>query len=247
MLLLPLAVRRPPLAVPHHVVVLVVVYGHVVVHGVAGGADPHAAEDARVEDVHEGLGLGRRPHGAREELLGRVAGAVHLFVGVAALDDGGPLEGDAGEEALGLGVAEDAGDAPQGRGTGSLGVAADGPGGQGDVAAQSEGTGLGKRLDGLGVVEDEDKVGQLEADLAADAGTAGRDGAGGAPGAIGEPGDDEAATEAAGTDEAGLEDGDDGEALRVGEDRRRDDLVGAKSLARVDEGGEDLAALFAFR
>jgi hypothetical protein len=31
------------------------------------------------------------------------------------------------------------------------------------------------------------------------------------------------------------------------EDGWWDDLVGAKGLSRVDEGGEDLAALFAFR
>jgi hypothetical protein len=106
---------------------------------------------------------------------------------------------------------------------------------------------LGKRLDSLGVVEDEHKISQLEADLAADAGTTGRDGTRSAPGAIGKPSDDEAATEATGADEAGLENGEDGEALGVGEDRRRNDLVGTKGLARVDEGGEDLAALFAFR
>lgn len=35
--------------------------------------------------------------------------------------------------------------------------------------------------------------------------------------------------------------------LRVGENRRRNDLVGAEGLPRVDERGQDLAALFAFR
>lgn len=34
--------------------------------------------------------------------------------------------------------------------------------------------------------------------------------------------------------------------LGVGEDRWRDDLLGSKGLSRVDERGEDLAALFAF-
>lgn len=180
-------------------------------------------------------------------MLGRVAAAVHLFVGIAALDDGGSLEGDTGEETLGLGVTKDTGEAPQGRGTGSLGVATDRSGGQGDITTQSQRSSLGKRLDSLGVVEDEDKISQLKADLTANAGTTGRNGSRSAPRAIGKPGDDEAATEATGADEAGLEDGEDGEALGVGEDRRRNDLVGTKGLARVYEGSKDLAALFAFR
>lgn len=244
---LSLAVCRSPLTIPYHIVVLVVVYGHVVVHGVAGSADPHTTEGARVEDVHEGRSLRWRSHRASEQLLGCVAGTIHLFVGIAALDDGGSLEGDAGEETLGLGITEDTGEAPQGRGTGSLGVATDGTSGQGDITTQSQRSSLSKRLDSLGVVEDKDKIGQLEADLTADAGTAGRDSTRSAPGAIGKPSDDKTATEATGADEAGLEDGEDSETLSVGEDRRRNDLVGTKGLARVDEGGEDLAALFAFR
>lgn len=231
------------------VVAGVAVGGLVVVDGVVAdaGAGAHAAKDARVENVHERAGLGRRGDGAGEELLGGVAGAVELLVGVAALDDGGPLEGDAGKEALCLGVAEDAGDALERGGAGGLCVAADGPRGEGDVAAERQRAGLRKRLYGAGVVEDEDKVGQLKANLAAKAGAGRGNGRGRAPGAFGQARDDEAAAEAAAAEEAGLEHRDDGQALGVGEDRGRDDLFGAKRLAGVDKGGEDLAAFLALR
>jgi hypothetical protein len=195
--------------------VAVVVDGNVVVHGVAGdgGRAAHAGEDAGVEDGHQGLSLGRRRDAAGEDLLGAVAGAVELLVGVATLDDAGALEGDAGEEALGLGVGEDAGDALERGGTCGFGVAADGAGGDGDVASEGQGAGLGEGLDGRDVIEDEDEVGELKADLATKAAAYRRDGARSGPTAVGEAGDDEATSEAAGAEEAGLEDGEDREAL----------------------------------
>jgi hypothetical protein len=51
---------------------------------------------------------------------------------------------------------------------------------------------LGEGLDGRGVVEDEDEVGQLEANLATKTGASGSDGGGSGPGPVGKPGDDEA-------------------------------------------------------
>lgn len=66
------------------------------------------------------------------------------------------------------------------------------------------------------------------------------------PGAIGQAGDDNARAETGTTEEAGFEDGHDGETLCICEDLGRNDLVGAKGLFRVDEGSENLAGLFAF-
>jgi hypothetical protein len=225
--------------------VSVVIHGYVVVHGIVGNAGAHAAEDTRVEDGHEGSGLVRGRDRAAEELLGGVSGAVELLIGIATLDDGGALERNTGEKTFGLGIAENAGNALEGGGTGGLGVASDGASSQGHVAAKSHGASLGKSLDGGHVVEDEDKVGKLKADLAAEAGTGGRDGAGGAPGAIGQSRDDETAAEASGAKEAGLEDGNDGEALGAGENRGGDDLVGTEGLFGVDEGGENATAFLA--
>jgi hypothetical protein len=236
----------PPL--PHDVVVRVVVDGYVVVHAVArdvgGAAD--AREDTRVEDAHEGFGGGWRRDLAAQELAGGPAAAVELLVGIASLDDAAALETDTGEQTLGLAVAEDAGHTLETGYTGSFGVAANGAGGDGDIAAQGQRAGLSKCADGRGVVEDEDEVGQLEADLAANASADGPDCRGSRPRAVSETGNDDAGAEAARADKAGLEDGEDGEALCVGEDRGRDDLVGAERLAGVDERGEDLARLFAF-
>ena len=109
-------------------------------------------------------------------------------------------------------------------------------------------------LNGGGVVEDEDKVCELEADLAAETTADGADGGGGGPGAVVEAGDDDAGAEAAGTEEAGFEDGDDGETLCTwssvcdcclerlkceylcaSEDFWWDDLVGTKGLVGIDE------------
>lgn len=74
-----------------------------------------------------------------------------------------------------------------------------------------------------------------------------RNGAGSTPRPIWKSGDDQTATKSSGSEEAGFEDSDDGEALGIGENSRRDNLVGTKRLAGVDEGGKNLAALFTFR
>ena len=93
----------------------------------------------------------------------------------------------------------------------ALGVAADGPRGDGHVAAEGDGARhCEEGADGGGVVEDEDEVGDLDADLAAEAAAGGGDGRGRGPGAVGEAGDDEARAEARRAQEAGLDDGDDG-------------------------------------
>lgn len=94
---------------------------------------------------------------------------------------------------------------------------------------------MGKRLDGAGVVEDEDEICKLEADLATEAGTGRRDSAWSAPCAVGQASYYEAAAKAARAEEAGLEDGDNGETLGIGENRGRDDLVRTEGLARVDK------------
>lgn len=226
----------------------VVVYGRLVVHAVFSHAGAsHAAEDPRVKDAHERSSLGWRPNGARQELLRGVASSIHLLVGIATLDNGRTLQGDTSKQTLGLGVAKDSRYAPKRSSTGGLGVATDGTSSQRHIATKGQGTGLGKCLDGAGIVEDEDEVGKFETNLATEAGASSGDSTRGAPGAIGEACDNEATAEATRSEEAGLEDGDDGEALGVGENVGRDDLFGAEGLARADEGGEDLAALFTFR
>lgn len=73
---------------------------------------------------------------------------------------------------------------------------------------------MGEGLDGGRIVEDENEVGELEADLATKACAAGCDGGRGRPGAVGQAGDDEAGTEAGGAEEAGLDNCEDCEALQ---------------------------------
>lgn len=195
------------MSVPNDVVVPVVVDGDVVVHGRVGSgtAGAHAAKHARAENVHQGRSLRRRSDRAAQKLLRGVSRAVELFVGVATFNDGGALERDTGEEALGLGVGEDARNALEGGGTGGFGVAAYGAGGDGDIATEREGTGLGKGLDSAGVVENKDEIGELEADLATKTSAGGGDSGRGGPGAVVQAGDDKTATEASGTEETGLD------------------------------------------
>ena len=232
---------------PDDVVARAIVDGDVVVHVVVHRTPHVAAEYPGVEDVQQRRRLRRRALAPSEEHPRRDGPSIQFRIRVLPLDDGRALQRHAREQPLGLGVAEDAGHALERGGPGSLGVPPDGPGGDGHVASEGERAGLGEGLDGVGIVEDEDEVGQLEADLAAEAGTGGGDGAGRAPAAVGEAGDDQAAAETGGAEEAGLEDGEDGEALCAGEDRGRDDLVRTESLAWVDEAGKDLPALLAFR
>ncbi len=83
--------------------------------------------------------------------------------------------------------------------------------------------------------------------MTTDTSTNGTYGTRSAPRAIGQTGDDEAASKTTRTDETSLKNGDNGKALCVGEDGRWDDLIGAKSLTRVDKGLENLATLFTLR
>lgn len=171
-----LAVGAAPLPIPHHIVVAVVVDRDVIVHAaIVEVARACAREGARVEDVEQRRRLGRLPLRAIQQLLGADRPAIELGIRVLALYNRAPLQTDAREQSLRLAVAEDARDAPQAGGSRRLGVAADGPRGDGDITAEGEGSRLGEGLDGGGVVKDEDEVGQLEADLAAEAGAAGRD------------------------------------------------------------------------
>lgn len=234
--------------VPYHIIAIAV-HGHVVVHRVVyHRRNPvTAAEDARVQNVHERTGLRGRRNRAGEELLGSVPGAVELLVGVATLDYCRTFERDAREETLRLGVAENAGHALERCGTGRLGVSANRPSGQRYIASQRQRAGLRKSLDRVVVVEDEDEVGKLEADLPTEASADRRDGARGAPVAVRQARDDEAATETTRAEEAGFQNCDDGEALRVAQYGRRDDLVGPEGLPGVDEGCENLPALLALR
>lgn len=252
---------------PDDVLVLIRIDGDVVVHGVVvlEGAAP-AGEDAGVEDVHEGLGLRGHRVGAGEELAGGELAAVHFFVGIPALDQYAPFEGDTCKETLGLAVGEDARNAFEGCGAGRFGVAADGTCSERDVAAERDAAELCKGLDGHGIVEDEDEVGQLEADLAAEAAADGAYCAGCRPvarcmscpfpsralrrwmilpTAIREPRNDNTTPKPSTSQEASLENGQDGQALRIGEDGRRDDFVGAEGLFGIDEGGEDTSGLLA--
>lgn len=197
---------------------VVVVDRDVVVHGAVGDTRSQAIERPRIEDIEQRGGSRRRPLGAQEQIARSNRPAVQLGVRILALDDGTTLQADTCEQPLCLAVAEDTRDALQARGTGRLGIAADGPGGERYVPAEGEGPGLGECLYGGGVVEDEDEVGQLEANLATEARAAGGDGRGGGPGAVGEAGDDEAGAEAGGAEEAGFDDGEDCKALGKEED-----------------------------
>ena len=104
-----------------------------------------------------------------------------------------------------------------------------------------------KRLDCVGIVEDEDEIGQLETDLATKTRTSSRDRARCAPRAIRKTCDNEAATESGGAEEAGLDNREDGEAPRRGEDRGRNDLVRPEGLSGIDERGQNLAAFLTLR
>lgn len=97
------------------------------------------------------------------------------------------------------------------------------------------------------IVENKYKVGQFEADLTAKAGTGCRNGTGSTPRSVRKSRDDETAAKSSRSEEAGFENSNDGEALGVCEYGRRNNLVGTKGLSRVDERGENLAALLTFR
>lgn len=72
---------------------------------------------------------------------------------------------------------------------------------------------MSEGLDGRGIVENEDKVGELETDLAAETAADSGDGAGGRPATVGKPSDDQATTETTGAEEASLENCEDCETL----------------------------------
>lgn len=210
-----LAVCTPASSVPHLVIVLVVVHGCSVVHAIIVASGAHSVEGPRVENVQQGGGGGWWSLGAAQELPRTDGTTVQLCVGIFSLDDGAALQADAGEQALGLAVTENTGDALEGGGTGSFGIAPHRAGGERDVAAEGQGAGLREGPDGGGVVEDKDEVGELEAYLTTEAGASGRDGGWGGPGAVGEAGNDEAGAETSRAEEASFDDGEDCKSLFV--------------------------------
>eukprot|EP00160_Parvularia_atlantis_P017210 Unigene5824_Nuclearia_a/m.17796 Unigene5824_Nuclearia_a/g.17796 ORF Unigene5824_Nuclearia_a/g.17796 Unigene5824_Nuclearia_a/m.17796 type:complete len:355 (-) Unigene5824_Nuclearia_a:35-1099(-) len=187
-------------------------------------------------------GLGRRDL-ALEQLARRDVLAVEGRVRVFPLDEDGAFERDAGEDALGLAVRVRGGDRGHGR---ALGVAPDRASRDREVAAERNVAAVGEGVDGGVVVEDDDKVRQLRAHLQAGAERAGADAGRRRPGAVGQPCDDHAEADAAAKQEAGLEHGEDDEALGAADDVVRDDRVDAVGVLRQRErahGPRGLAAL----
>lgn len=120
---------------------------------------------------------------------------------------------------------------------------------------------MSKGADSSSVVENEDEVGEFETDLTTktttDSTNRGRSGPEAGcqqvsmaergkaelPGAVSQTRYNDAGAETGTTEEAGLEDGHNGETFGICEDIGRDDLVGTEGLFGVDEGREDLASL----
>ena len=195
---------------------MVVVDRDIVVHAAAGHTAADAAEDARVEDIEQRRSLGGWSLGTLEQLASADLTSVQLGIRILSLDDGRALQRDASEQALGLGIAEDTSNRLQGGGTGGFRVAADGTGSYRHVATQRDRPGLREGLDGAGVVQDEDEVGQLDTDLATETGASRRNGGWGTPAAVGETGDDKAGTETGGAKETGFYHCEDRKALERG-------------------------------
>jgi hypothetical protein len=105
---------------------------------------------------------------------------------------------------------------------------------------------LSKRLHGAGIIENEDKVCELEADLSAESTSNGSDSGGRRPGSVSQSCDNDTTTEATTSQETSLEDGENGQAFGVCENLRWDDFVGTEGLLWVDERGEDATAFLAF-
>jgi len=202
-------------ALPYYVVARVVVDGNVVVHGVVGNVlrASYAGKDSRVEHLQERRGGWWWGNLSAEDLAGSPSAAVQLLVGISPLDDTTALQTDTGEQSLCLAVAENTSHALQTRRAGSLGIATDGPRRDGDIAAQCQRAGLRKCTDGGCVVEDEDEVGELKANLSAEAAADGSDGRGCRPRSVCETSDDDARSESRCAEEAGLEDCENREAL----------------------------------
>jgi hypothetical protein len=99
---------------------------------------------------------------------------------------------------------------------------------------------------GTGVVEDEDKVRKLEADLSTETTSYGADRRGRRPRSISESCDYNTASETTTAQETSFEDGENGQTFGIGKNLRWDDLIGAKGLLGVDEGSEDTSAFLTF-
>jgi hypothetical protein len=108
-----------------------------------------------------------------------------------------------------------------------------------DVPADSDVPAHGERADGVFRVENDDKVGDVGADLEAPSETACRDARGGRPGAVRETGDDEARAGLSGEHETGLDHLEDGEAWGgLGLDGKRGGGVGRTSCMLQDGFGD---------
>jgi hypothetical protein len=250
------------LALPDDVVVGVVVDGNVVVHGVARvGSD--SSKDSAVEYAHQGFSLWWDWDATFEQNSSSDAAVVHFLVGISSFNHGTALEGDTSEQSFCLAVCENAGDALETCCTGGFGIATNGTGGDGDVSSEGDTASLGECTDGGGVVEDEDEISDFKANLTTKATSYSTDGGGSGPGsslsvrvsdgeqgeipaAVGQSSHNNTRPEASTAEEAGLEDGHDGQTFGICEDVWRNDLVRAKGLGRVYEGRQDLGRLFAF-
>jgi hypothetical protein len=105
---------------------------------------------------------------------------------------------------------------------------------------------LCKSSHGTGVVEDEDKVRKLEADLSAETTSYSSDRGGRRPRSIRESRDYNTTSETATAQETSFENGENGQTFGIGENLRWDDLIGAEGLLGVDEGSEDTSAFLTF-
>lgn len=231
---------RAAATLPHNIVVRIVVYRDIVVHGVIGDilGTPHTGKYSRVEHAQERLCGGRRGDLAAQDFAGGPAATVQLLVGISSLDDTAALQTDTGKQALCLAVAENTRYALEAGCAGCLGIATHGTSGNGDVASQCQRSGLGKCSYGSSIVQDEDEVGELETNLSTEAAANGTDGRGRRPRSIGETSDHDARAESRCAEEAGLEDSEDGEALQC---NSRQYLVSPWPVLRR-RGGGGLAA-----
>jgi hypothetical protein len=126
-----------------------------------------------------------------EDLASSPSAAVQLLVGISPLDDTASLQTDTREKSLRLAVAENTGYTLQTRRAGSLGIATDWPRCNGDIAAQCQRSGLGKCTHCRCIVQDENEVGELEANLSAEAAADGSDGCWCRPRSVRETSDDD--------------------------------------------------------
>ena len=184
------------------------------------------------EGAGEDVGLGVRDgHCARQDVLGGDGDAVELGVVLGPGEEAGGVEGHGGEEPLAAAVRVHGGhlraDAQH-----ALGVAAEGPDGDGEVAADLEAALVHEGVDGGLGVEHQHKVHLRQADEEAASEAHDADGGGGAPAAVGEAAQDDAGAALRADEEAALDDAEDGDAVGLVQHPLGDAVAAALALAQ---------------